>query len=638
MKAMKKILALLLVAAMVMAMGITAFADDLYPAPGVDGKYSLAIKKVDSDTDKDKHQYVAYQIFKGTVAAEKVGDSDNINYYLADIEWGDNVVDVQKLAIALNASFPNEFPLTGNDAPKTAADFAKIMAEKVTRTSLLATVIAANVQGTPVAELENKGDQYSAMVPGGAYLVRDKDVNPNPVAEANRTRFILTVVGDVEIEPKAVSQPTFSKTVADWNDSIASNHFGGYDPQNVTLKEALEDFYTWHDTADHDIGDTVPYKLSVALPAGQTLSSYTSYKIRIADTMSVGLTFDPNSLVGFIGIAGQNNSYKRLEFMSKDEFDEALGNSQDTANLEANYLWYQYIKDEHGDDTLTIGSENLLPMIGMDTESNAIYTQLHLFYTCTLNENAKIGTEGNPNTAGLKYSNDPSDLDSFGNTPDDKAVVYTMKLHIKKTDEQGTALNGADFTLEKFYLETVSKKGMTYVTVNADQSLSDPIVVDEDSAGQTLKNVWVLVEDKDKNELDPITNELIKTEFNFVGLDDGRYKLTETVAPAGYNKLKVPVVFDIITTHDTLSGLKSVAVSRVSGPEGLHFHTSDDVDGDAGTVASVDGVLTSSIVNVMGVELPSTGGVGTTMFYIIGGLMCFGAAVLLITKKRMSAN
>ena len=103
-----------------------------------------------------------------------------------------------------------------------------------------------------------------------------------------------------------------------------------------------------------------------------------------------------------------------------------------------------------------------------------------------------------------------------------------------------------------------------------------------------------------------------------VGLDVGTYYLKETLTPAGYNTC--PVVKVEITATHAEDASKETATTTITMKQ--------------------DGTLTNSneIINNQGTVLPETGGMGTTIFYIVGGVMVAAAVVLLITKKRMSAE
>jgi LPXTG-motif cell wall-anchored protein len=109
--------------------------------------------------------------------------------------------------------------------------------------------------------------------------------------------------------------------------------------------------------------------------------------------------------------------------------------------------------------------------------------------------------------------------------------------------------------------------------------------------------------------------------FGFKGIDDGTYVLVETVIPAGYNAWDAEE-FDVVATHDVVADMP-----KLTALEG-----GDLLTGDVST-----GILSTEIENNSGIGLPETGGIGTTIFYIVGGLLAGAAVVLLITKKRMNS-
>lgn len=216
-------------------------------------------------------------------------------------------------------------------------------------------------------------------------------------------------------------------------------------------------------------------------------------------------------------------------------------------------------------------------------------SKIRVEYTATLNENAVIGGNGNLNKAQLEYSNNPRDKDSRDKTVWDNVVVFTYQVVVNKyanSVEENNKLPGADFTLTK------KLKGDTTKVIAAVKSPDGK-------------------------------------QFTFKGLDDGEYTLTETVTPDGYNTID-PITFKVNANHEiTWEGagdrntlLKSLSGKKVTGQ--ITFTS------DKGT-----GALTTNIINKSGTVLPSTGGMGTTVFYVVGGGLMAVAVVLLVTKKRM---
>ena len=224
-------------------------------------------------------------------------------------------------------------------------------------------------------------------------------------------------------------------------------------------------------------------------------------------------------------------------------------------------------------------------------------------YTSTLNNQAVIGSTGNKNTSHVTYTNNPNDEQAGenGKTPDDTVIVFTYQTIVNKVtknpaydaskdtentgiDSNGNAkfipLKGAGFTL---YKKNASGE---YVAV-----------------GGELKDVDM-------------------TTFIWSGLDDGDYKLSETSTPAGYNTI-ADIEFSITAEHVVSSD--NPTLTSLSG-------------GNTFTGEVSIGAVSANIENQAGVQLPSTGGIGTTIFYVLGGLLVLTAVVLLVTKKRMSAK
>ena len=217
-------------------------------------------------------------------------------------------------------------------------------------------------------------------------------------------------------------------------------------------------------------------------------------------------------------------------------------------------------------------------------------SKIRVEYTATLNDKAVIGGDGNLNKAQLEYSNKPSVTDSRGKTVWDNVVVFTYQVVVNKyanSVAEDNKLAGAEFTLTK-KLE-----------------------------GGTTKDIAVVKSPDGK-------------QFTFKGLDDGVYTLTETVTPEGYNTID-PITFKVSANHaitwdgtgDRNTLLESLTGNPVTGK--ITFAKN----------ANVNGSLVTDIINKSGTVLPSTGGMGTTVFYVVGGGLMAVAVVLLVTKKRM---
>lgn len=203
-------------------------------------------------------------------------------------------------------------------------------------------------------------------------------------------------------------------------------------------------------------------------------------------------------------------------------------------------------------------------------------TEIVVTYEAVLTGNAVvIGANGNPNEAWLEFD---EGNETTSTTTHDKVITYTTKLVVNKTDKDGAPLAGAGFTLYK---------------KNAD--------------GEYVKYA---------EEMTGVTT------FEWKGLDEGAYKIEETTVPAGYNKAA-----DI---EFTISAKLEETVTT-----GAETATWEDKNADD-EVTVTDGAYTTSIKNLTGGLLPETGGMGTTMFYMVGAMMVAAAVVLFVSKKRMA--
>ena len=217
-----------------------------------------------------------------------------------------------------------------------------------------------------------------------------------------------------------------------------------------------------------------------------------------------------------------------------------------------------------------------------DVTANSIIT---VTYESTLNTNAVLGKQGNVNTAQLEYSNNPRG-NGTGTTPWDNVIVFTYKVVVNKVDQAGQPLDGAEFTLTK--------------KINGADDFVQTMTID---AGN-------------------------KALFTLSGLDDGVYTLTETVTPAHYNTIS-PITFTVNADH-------TITWETERREDILTSLSGDTASGEITfTSSKTDGTLTTNVINNIGTTLPGTGGIGTTIFYVIGGGLMVAAAILLITKKRM---
>lgn len=219
-----------------------------------------------------------------------------------------------------------------------------------------------------------------------------------------------------------------------------------------------------------------------------------------------------------------------------------------------------------------------------------------LVYTAVVTDKAAIDGDGNTNTVTVAWGTDDNDKLTATET------IYTYAIALKKVNEQGQALAGATFQLP-FYVSTTADANGAYIYAGT-------------TAGEGKTNTLTT----------PESGEIVVK-----GVASGDYVITETVAPDGYNKLTAPV-----TVTATKTGAVTTSVTKYLDANGNVSDTESST-----SVTYTNSNLSAAVlfvVNKTGIELPSTGGMGTTIFYTVGGVLMAGAAILLITKKKMSAE
>ena len=215
-------------------------------------------------------------------------------------------------------------------------------------------------------------------------------------------------------------------------------------------------------------------------------------------------------------------------------------------------------------------------------------TKLYVKYSATLNEGAVVGLPGNSNKSTLKYG----DSANTKSTPESETITYTWDLDVLKygNTDKANVLENAQFVL--------LNKDKNKVAVVVDGKLTGWADVPAEGEDGTIPwNASTIL----------TTNTQGKIEID--GLDSDTYYLREIKAPAGYNALGQDVE------------VKITGATKAEDSATLTYTT-----------------VVAEINNQSGTELPSTGGMGTTVFYILGSVLVLGAAVVLVTRKRMKEH
>ena len=325
---------------------------------------------------------------------------------------------------------------------------------------------------------------------------------------------------------------------------------------------------TGKDATDAKIGDTLTFTLTSTIP---DMSAYDTYTFNFKDTLSKGLTF------------GQVKSVK-VENVTLTENTDYTVTTPTASN----------------NNTLTVAMKDFKKK----QQANA-GKKITVTYTATLNENAVVGGAGNVNSATIQYSNNPS-TNGTGESEPSKVRVFTYGFTVDKYTgdygENATRLAGAEFTL-------AHKDGsaISFVQVSAGSATANAVyrVAKADETGTTTITT-------------PANGKVV-----FEGLKNGEYTLTETKAPAGYNKLASAIGVKVDgqnngtdTTHATVT-----------------ITYNNDNNGSNYNQTASNGVI--PVQNNSGVVLPGTGGMGTIAFTVIGVLVI--ALGVAWTLKRKNA-
>ena len=424
---------------------------------------------------------------------------------------------------------------------------------------------------TDCSTKDGSGNYVISGLSAGYYLVKDKD---NTLTGANDfyTAYLMKVVANVTATPKG-EKPTLEK-------QIQNNNTGEW---STTGNVAFQ------------LGDTVNFRIITSVP---DISRYPDgYTYIVHDTMTAGFTSKVTADAASVSIVIDNNP---TDTLAGDYYTIVLNPHGDTGET------------SHFDITINISQ-------AIADDKIQAGDKLYINYAAVLNEKAdfyQIGEKTNTNTAQLEYSNNPNG-EGTGKTPESKVNAWTFPAIISKVDgkDNTKTLEGAKFVLSRNPNLKVSdmkcdENGVPTVTTDL-----IPLFAPGDQQTSTAAYDIATAEQVDAGN--NITYVVELGSKVLAGFGEHAYYLYETKAPAGYNLLSEPVKF---TFHSSA--------------------TNDFVAGDPAWITLNDSAIKLTgmqfeIANNSGATLPETGGIGTTLFYVIGALLVVGAGVLLVTKKRM---
>lgn len=347
------------------------------------------------------------------------------------------------------------------------------------------------------------------------------------------------------------------------------------------------------------IGDKVPFVIASKVPQMQ---GYTKYFFVLNDSMTAGLTYNRDVAIK-IGATT----------LAADAYDVTYDDTANTMKIVIkNFIQY---KSEAGKDIVVT-------------------------YSATLNENANLTQDGNKNTVKLTYSNNPNvdykgdnepdSTDPVGETPEHVTVTYSTKLQLTKVDgaDHNVKLEGVEFQITGTSIKTAVSKGdyfkqdaagTYYQLKDGTFTETDPTAETESKYVSTSVKYAKVTDTTEQTKMQKVTasgttdaNGLI----TFEGLGAGTYYITELKTLGGYNLLTAPITVTITATPSE-TGCGWTVSSNATFEENM---------------------VKLTVENNKGSVLPITGGIGTTIFYVIGGLLVCGAAVMAITKKKLSVE
>jgi fimbrial isopeptide formation D2 family protein/LPXTG-motif cell wall-anchored protein len=547
---------------------------------------------------------------------------------MGDISWSENVVTGTVGTGTTTIYDDIKTALNLSEKPSNAAAVATLLAgyqDDTDAVKAVADIFYAR-KGTvsttnPAGTTSTKTGSNYVITPltVGYYLVTDEYTNANSVADdaATLSRNILAVVGDVTAAVKN-TKPSVEKKI---------------------LTPAPKDANA------AGIGDTVAFQITGKVP---NYEGYVNYFYVINDTLSDGLTFDgAQNVVVKVGKTTVGNTTDGYTTLIANT-DYVVLTAPATSDGHTFEIAFKHIKNYTIDDDIIVT------------------------YTATVNQDAVVGTPGNTNTTSVTYSNNPNDSSHgnpeenpkpdtdvpTGNSAPDRTVTYVAELDLTKYKDAIASENllaGATFTLtgestvvvgtgEDIYV--VDDNGAywklndgTYTTTAPHGDIKDAngnVKVESNYSYYDATNPDQKYTLTSVTQYEPKTEEVFMSgtsndmgKIVFKGLGAGTYTLTEVVTPTGYNTA-APITFTIVI---------EVPAEVITGNEAASFSvTSVTPAGSVSVSDASSGLYLTDVIDNSGSTLPSTGGIGTTIFYIVGGIMVAGAVVFLLTKRRMAGN
>ncbi len=524
------------------------------------------------------HTYDVYQIFSGTQQPDTTPDSDDVA--LGDVKWGSGIaqskigdfITVLKGDTRFVENSNNIFKdvtYDVNNKDKSALQVAMALNDK-TDDGVIAKAFA------------------NVVVP---YLSSTKTAtgvgaSDSITLDSGYYLFLdVTELADGDAYNSALLQVTHKGTV-----TIAKK----YDIPTVD-KSVKSSEGTYGEAADYNIGDTFSYRIVGTLP--DNYSDFEKYFYKFNDTFGNGLKYNGDAKVYVVAAS-----------VTIGTGDIAASDKKD---ITGSFTITPAGTPAAGGGSLVAECGDLKSVTGTGIRIDKT-SRIVVEYTATLTADAVTGKTGNKNEVELTFSNNPNQTGTgtpaTSTTTKDTNLIFTYELDTTKVDGTDTTkkLKSAEFVLYRNIMNggTETKE---YAQVT----------------GGTVSGWTTTKADASKLTSDNVGKFIVK------GLKSGTYYLEETKAPDGYNTLETPVKIDITDeinndeANPSLTKLNLAIDNQIIKAEGT----------EAAADYKDDGKLPVTVENNSGAILPETGGMGTSMFYIIGSIMMIGAVIMMMTKK-----
>ena len=593
--------------------------------------------------------FAVYQLFTGVVSdVHKSEDDAEWNdtwedYTLADIEWGASLKDGYGTLLTTlkddldETDYPWAFHEKTNvfASVNTAAELANVLAEYGTTTEFMQgfAKILKTTKGiltplkkdtdyteklTSAADAANDTLSYKVNAPGYYMFAEPKKHEADDDAESE---YIIAVLGSQSIYLKA-SIPTVEK----W------------------INKAEETKGT-----SADITDTIKFVIKGTLPKNYG-DFFEGYEYIFHDYLSDAFTMTTKKAEIVVTIKTGTDTF----ILTSDQFTWKDKKSGDIPDIDCSQEFLIGISEGRSDGSTYCNLMSLQDQ--KDTNGNEIKIDsssiITVEYEVTLNENAKMGEDGrNKSSVILQYSNDPNaELNNTNKTKESDVYVYTYGLDLTKVGSDSAhekGLGGASFVLKNkdgskyAQFEDQEIDGVTYRRFNGwvDSSTVEALITTYNNAKDAYDKAPNDSATAAKEELENavkategylLTSAETTGKIYVKGIDDDVYTLVEVITPAGYNTM-AEFGFTIDETINTTNGqlTEFTYKSDTTIDEKTYSSTSE-----SGIFNS--GLIPDKLTNIKAPLLPFTGGIGTVIFYVLGGALVAGAIVyiVIIAKNR----